>query len=117
MKYKTLFRLAVKFLGLCFIAIALVRASDVTAMLVSLYFRANMQWQPGIFWRVVLSQLGIQSGISLGLGIYLFFRGQWVVNLAIPSNRPYCPHCGYDLKGREHGRHCPECGVGLPADL
>ncbi|MCH8152160.1 MAG: hypothetical protein IH830_07290 [Planctomycetes bacterium] len=53
--------------------------------------------------------------IGCALGLYLFFGGKWVVNLCIPSNRPYCPECGYDLS-KATSANCPECGVKLPRD-
>jgi hypothetical protein len=51
--------------------------------------------------------------VQLLLGLYLFFGAKWIVNKAIPSNRPYCPECGYDLS-KSRGDVCPECGVALP---
>jgi hypothetical protein len=66
--------------------------------------------------RIQFSWIFVQAVVpsaQLALGLYLFFGGEWIVNRAIPSNRPYCPECGYDLS-RSRREHCPECGVTLP---
>ena len=47
---------------------------------------------------------------ELVVGFYLFFGGRRIADLAVPSNRPYCPECGYDLTGTK-GSVCPECGT------
>jgi hypothetical protein len=47
---------------------------------------------------------------QLGIGLYLFFGGRWIADLAIPSNRPYCHECGYDLTSAT-GTVCNECGT------
>jgi hypothetical protein len=46
--------------------------------------------------------------------MYLLIGGKWIADFAIPSNRPYCPNCGYDLS-HYSGERCPECGVTWPA--
>ncbi len=48
--------------------------------------------------------------VQLGLGAYLFFGGKWIVDQAIPGNRPYCHECGYDLTNAA-GSVCAECGT------
>ena len=117
MKYKTLFRLVMKVLGVVFIGLALPRLvggiGQVTAYVVS-----NPGFPggrpPGWFWQVALTSLG--HVLQLALGLYLFLGGRWIVDKAIPSNRPYCPECGYDLSTRT-GDQCPECGTKLPGDM
>ena len=52
--------------------------------------------------------------LQFGLGLYLLIGGKWLLNKIIPSNRPYCPECGYDLS-KNTSDHCPECGVALPS--
>ncbi|MEO0588492.1 MAG: zinc ribbon domain-containing protein [Planctomycetota bacterium] len=120
MKYKTLFRLGVKLLGLGLIGFAIPGLSQ-TAV--------QITWMvSGQFGNFGLSSMGwmdwfqfstglIPTGLQVAAGVWLFKRPDWVTHLAIPSNRPYCPNCGYDLSGRQGVRHCPECGVRLPADL
>lgn len=65
---------------------------------------------------------GISMPISVGIvqmlpslacmsaGLYLFYRGRWIVDRAIPGNRNYCHECGYDLSGNLHGI-CSEFGT------
>ena len=49
--------------------------------------------------------------IQLCIGLYLFRGGDWIVNRVIPTNRPYCHECGYDLTGSGMAGECPECGT------
>lgn len=56
------------------------------------------------------------SVVPLLLYIWLFLRPGIIVNIAIPSNKPYCPECGYQLV-RPLGAHCTECGTALPNSL
>lgn len=109
MKHKTWFRLVLKAIGVF----------TVVSGASTLLTYAGFLWQ-------AISAGGIGSNISvfffqlagpfvqIALGLYLFFGGEWVVNKAIPSNRPYCPECGYDLSGAVRNR-CPECDT--PFDL
>ena len=50
------------------------------------------------------------------LSLFLFFKPNIIVNLAIPSNKPYCPECGYNLS-KNTGSVCSECGIALPNNL
>jgi hypothetical protein len=34
-----------------------------------------------------------------------------MAELPPPTGRPICANCGHDMRGRGHGRTCPECGV------
>ncbi|MCZ6811939.1 MAG: hypothetical protein ACE10B_03625 [Phycisphaerales bacterium] len=65
-------------------------------------------------WMVYLAPYS-GSIVQLAIGVYLLFGGKWIVNVCIPSNRPYCPECGYDLS-KAASANCPECGVKLPRD-
>ncbi|GMU20302.1 MAG: hypothetical protein AMXMBFR13_03990 [Phycisphaerae bacterium] len=57
-------------------------------------------------WYDLLSFSG--SVFYVAFGLYLFFGGRWIVDKAVPANRPYCPECGYDLTAATRNR-CPEC--------
>ncbi|MEO0964914.1 MAG: zinc ribbon domain-containing protein [Planctomycetota bacterium] len=117
MKYKTLFRLAVKFLGLVLMVLALLGFLDQASSGALLWW---LDEYSGLSVRIRYAELIpplIYNAVQLVTGFLFLAKPNWIVNLAIPSNRPYCPHCGYDLKGRENSRHCPECGVGLPAEM
>ena len=52
----------------------------------------------------------LSLGLRLALGLYLFFGGEWLVNIAIPRSRSHCPACGYILTAAQPGP-CPECGT------
>ena len=113
MKYKTLFRVLLKLLGVYFAGMGLVLlASQVGNFVSMVMFRRGQFAQPYQNWPYYL-QL-VSPLVQLGLGTYLFFGGKWIVDRAIPGNRPYCHECGYDLTGAA-GDVCNECGTAFRA--
>ena len=103
MRYKTLFRVLLKVLGVYLV---------VTGLGSTFYFITGIVFEmfgsgglTSSLWPLSFSGL-----FSLAIGLYLFFCGKWIANLAIPSNQPYCPECGYDI-GRSPGDTCQECGT------
>lgn len=106
-KYKTAFRLAVRWLGLwLFVS----NIAGLVGGIVSFALEfASSGLVSGIFSWMIYNVL--LSGLQCGIGLYLFFGGEWIVNRAIPSNRPYCHECGYQLTGLPAGGQCPECGM------
>ena len=110
MKYKTLFRLTLKAFGVLVILFAVPEIFYYTFM-----FGALAWVDPLIGWELIVGV--VAPLVKLLLGVYLFFGGNWIVNLAIPSNRPYCHECGYDLRHVTTNR-CPECDTPFqPADV
>lgn len=111
MKYKTAFRLAVRAIGL------LVIAQSLPWLIVScggfalrLVFSGWSGPLGGSMWDWEL-RIGITYLVATLAGAYLFFRGGWIVDRAIPSNRPYCHECAYELTGLPAEGACPECGT------
>jgi hypothetical protein len=111
MKYKTQFRLAVQAIAvfilllssplLVYFMYGVIQGYENEAYL-------YMDWYEYIFYGMIL--------LPSFLATLLFFRPNLVVNLAIPSNKPYCPECGYRLT-KPILDHCAECGTALPKDL
>ena len=110
MRYKTFTRLLIKLMGIYFLINGLINTlSSTTYLLMSLseygsYGGLRIIAHP-IAW-------GITSVCSTIAGLVLLLASNWLVDKLIPSNRPYCPNCGYELTGAMGG-HCPECGVEL----
>lgn len=107
MKHKTWFRLVVKALGLYFFTYGMLSVLGTICMLLADWIFATSS-----YWHQFDTEILLNSVLQILAGAYLFFSAEWIVNLAIPSNRPYCPNCGYDLSKRV-GDHCPECGVAM----
>ena len=107
MKYKTLFRLAVKLTGVVFSILGII--SFASAMF-QLFFLSDFSSPVRSLLHFNSGALGylVTPAITLALGAYLLFDGEWIVNKAIPSNKPYCHECGYLLKDLT-GDRCPEC--------
>jgi hypothetical protein len=111
MRYKTLFRVLLKAIGVLLVGQAFPRVVDHALLLMYMVAEGDADWQEILFYPVMYG-LGTSTGgtlVQLVLGLYLFFGGKWLTNLAIPDNRSYCAACGYQLTGRE-GVNCPHCG-------
>jgi len=112
MRYKTLFRLAVKWLGVVLIAFGAVHLVQGAAWYLNTHLAG---YSTGPHWALHLAATCAGPVAYLCVGTYLFLGGAWLVDHAIPSNRPYCPECGFDLT-RNASPLCPECGTALPAE-
>ena len=108
MKHKTLFRLAVKLLGLYFLVSGLAQLAYHVVFMVCFFHDRGFGALPPNESMMLASV--IPSLVMVAFGAYLFFGGGWIVERVIPGNHPFCPQCGYDLTGAAQNR-CPECGT------
>ncbi len=122
MKHKTWFRLVLKAIGIFLLATGAIDVIDSVSRGIGQLAAFGSRMGGGTIYDLQqLLSIALYSGVIGGIGrvvigAYLLFGGAKLVNLCIPSNRPYCPHCGYDLRAVSD-ELCPECGVRLPADL
>ena len=105
MKYKTLFRVLLKVVGVG----VFVQGIGTLFMYMTYIFM-----EVGSFYFI----FGLTGALAqMGIGLYLFFGGKWIADKAIPGNRPYCHECGYDLTNAA-GNLCSECGTPFkPAEM
>lgn len=123
MKHKTWLRLVLKCVGVLLIGLGLPEAIRQAGVFMQLYrmhaAAANTGAMPAFFGpngQGLGFVINFLAGfIQLAMGVYLFVGGRWVVDRLVPTNRPYCPDCGYPLKGLTRDT-CPECGGLLPRD-
>lgn len=106
MKYKTLFRMLLKLLGVFFSVGGIQGIITHLAQLMGMLSLPAMPSGQTWFYLLAISS----PVIELAMGVYLFFGGGWIIDRAIPSNRPYCHECGYDLTNAA-GHVCTECGT------
>ena len=115
MKHKTWFRLVLKAIGIVLIGLSLSQVAPLAIFAITLiagYF--GVFYDPNMFlynWPYWLGGV-----LEFSLGLYLLCGGKWLLNRIIPSNRPYCPECGYDLS-KNQSANCPECGIALPSAM
>lgn len=115
MKHKTIVRLALRLMGVYLLAIGLPTAvSQAANVAMKLSGSANSP-MTGNDWSWLLPSV-LYGGTQIVLGAYLLFGGRLVVNTIVPSNRPYCPECSYELRP-PISAHCPECGASLQSLL
>ena len=109
MRYKTLFRVWLKMLGIYLVVTSL---GGIIYSITEIVLEASgIGVSRPLMWRFSLQYL-----LSMAIGLYLFFGGKWITDLAIPSNRPYCAECGYDI-GHSPGDTCQECGANIRHEL
>lgn len=107
MRYKTLFRIVCKAMGVYFCILGCAGLLSVATVRLSL----TRSPSGSLGWTVAQGALlAARPVFELVIGLYLFYGGRRVADWAVPSNRPYCPECGYDTTGTA-GPVCPECGT------
>lgn len=121
MKHRTWFRLALKAIGVLLIGYSISVVFHLAALLYELVVHGEA-WLPGIHYafgevtiieEIIWGALYMLQMLSpLLIGLYLVLGGKWLVNVAIPLDRPYCDKCGLDLSDAT-GTRCPECGSAI----
>ncbi|MCI0366395.1 MAG: hypothetical protein L0Y44_06815 [Phycisphaerales bacterium] len=117
MKHKTWFRLVIKAIGVLLIGLSI---TTLVSGLLHVGLQLIALLTGGFFFDSTFLEYQwphyFGGAAQFVFGLYLFFGGKWIVNKVIPSNRPYCPECGYDLS-KSNGANCPECGVALAGEV
>lgn len=124
MRHKTWFRLVIKAIGILLVGFSIPQVITVPVELIVAYV-SDGDWTLYSPYTLGSSDISILEWLfttasALGpilqftFGLYLLFGGKWLVNKVIPSSRPYCAECGYDLS-KSNAAKCPECGVAVVA--
>lgn len=104
MKYKTLFRVLLKFMAVWVFIEGLGTFTYAVINTIQYLYAGDAAFYffhlDGLTWGMA----------QILIALYFFFGGKWVIDMAIPGNRPYCHECGYDLS-HSPGTDCPECGT------
>ena len=126
MKHKTWFRLVIKAIGVLLIGLSL---RDIAQLIVGIIYQTIQSGSLRLYSPTGVPIQGMNAietfistvfystpeMIQFAFGLYLFYGGKAIINRVIPSNRPYCPECGYDLShANANAEKCTECGVTLP---
>lgn len=111
MKHKTWFRLVLKAIGILLIALALPDLIYHLAGILRTY-RLQGTWSgwPQLSMTETILWVCVSPVIQIGIGAYLLSGASLLADWIIPSNRPYCPDCGYDLS-QSTSTTCAECGA------
>ncbi len=112
MKHKTWFRLVIKAIGVLLIGLSLREMSMLAFWVVVWLFDESQTSLRGMSPQYSFANVAyaLPDLAVFAFGMYLFFGGAWIVNKCIPSNKPYCAECGYDLS-QSTGERCAECGT------
>ena len=110
MGHKTLFRVLLKTIGVYLLVTGLPQFAHPAVVLFEQLLESGINpGRPSGVMQYVWS-MSMQGVITVVLGLYFFFGGKQVADLAFPGNHTYCGVCGSDLTHIIES-HCPECGA------
>jgi len=110
MKYKTLFRIICKAIGVYFVVLGITSMLSVASSVAAGFLISSLSAMRGTSMSWYSAAGAIGALFEIAAGCYLFFDGRLLADWAIPGNRTYCPECGYDLHAIVSSA-CPECGA------